>query len=246
MPGLRCQRIRASAPTIELRLIEQFECLLLDGEAHLVLQIQPIGSLLLHFRREELEIAAAVLLGLIHRGISLAHQHRQITAILRKHARADTGRDVQPVLATDQDGPQRRHDVLEESFRLLVRNVRQQKGELVAAHARHRVRRTQAFRQALAHFLQQLVADMVPQRIVHILEMVEIQQRDDEVLLIVLSILDRDPDAIVEQCTVRQPGQGVMQGDVSDPLLRSLLLGNVIGDAQIAMDLEFAIPQFGQ
>ena len=52
-----------------------------------------------------------------------------------------------------------------------------QQDELVAAQARHRVRGTHAFQQALRHPLQQQVSHCVAECVVHLLEAVQVHKQ---------------------------------------------------------------------
>ena len=84
-----------------------------------------------------------------------------------------------------------------------------QNHELVAAHACDRVRFAHDGAQSVGHLPQKSVAGRMTQRIVDVLEVVEIEQVDCEGL--------PTPDAdkrllqsLIQQCTVRQPRQPVM------------------------------------
>ena len=82
---------------------------------------------------------------------------------------------------------------------------------------------------------QQPVAGLVPERVVDVLEAVEVEQHHRDLLLLVRVAAARAPGAgqrlgqpVVEQRAVGQAGERVVQGQLRDPRLRRLALGDVL------------------
>ena len=104
---------------------------------------------------------------------------------------------------------------------LVGRHVGEQDGELVAAEPGDRVAaRRRRSRSRLADLAQQLVADVVAERVVDLLEAVEVDQEDRD-LVLRPRLGQRLVDAAAEQPPVRQGGEGVVEGLVL--LLRRVL-----------------------
>ena len=101
-----------------------------------------------------------------------------------------------------------------------MREVGEHDRELVAAEPGQRVALAQRAAEALGDDLEQLVAVVVPERVVDLLEAVEVdeQHRDRAVRA---HALDRALDALVEERAVRQPGEGVVEGEVAQPPRRA-------------------------
>ena len=100
-------------------------------------------------------------------------------------------------------------------------------GELVAAHARDGVGLAHQRAQPVGHHLQQLVAGGMAQRVVDVLEVVEVEQVDRHHLA-ALDARERLLEPLVEQHAVGQVGQRVVQRHVRDLGLGAALLGDVL------------------
>ena len=100
-------------------------------------------------------------------------------------------------------------------------------GELVAAHAGDGVGLAHQRAQPIGHQLQQLVAGRMAQRVVDVLEVVEVEQVGGHDLA-ALDARQRLLQALVEQHAVGQAGQRVVQRHVRDLGLRAALLGDVL------------------
>ena len=69
--------------------------------------------------------------------------------------------------------------------------------------------------------LQQLVADAVPQRVVDVLEPIEIEEQQRGERAVALGARQRQLEAIAEQKPVREPGEDVVGRLMGDLLLRA-------------------------
>ena len=111
-------------------------------------------------------------------------------------------------------------------------------GELVAAHARDRVRLAHQRPQPLGHHLEQPVAGGMAERVVHGLEVVEIEHVDRHHLA-APDAREGLLEALVEEHAVGKPGQRIVQRHVHDLGLGAPLLGDVLvrGDDAAARHL---------
>ena len=101
---------------------------------------------------------------------------------------------------------------------------RQDQRELVAAEPGHRVGLAQRAAQARSHELQQTIAGMVADRVVDVLEPIEIQDEQRERVAVAVCGEHGLLQAIVEQRAIRQIGEGVVIGEMREALLRELPL----------------------
>ncbi|MNQ73525.1 hypothetical protein D3C85_882580 [compost metagenome] len=88
----------------------------------------------------------------------------------------------------------------------------EQRGELVAAHAREDVVGAQAALQLLGHPPQHAVAGIVAEGVVDQLEAVQVQVEHGHALAVALDARQGRLQRLVEAATVEQPGQGVGDG----------------------------------
>ena len=166
-------------PEIDDGLVVQLE--LAGGQrlAQIVLHGAPHLHLRVHLRPEEAVGAAPVALGAVERQVGVADQLVGALPVRRADGDADAGADhhlraVEIVgRAHRLDDAQRQHGGIRR-----LRDGDLQDRELVSAHARDRVRLPHQGAQALRHHLQQLVAGGMAERVVHGLEVVEIEQVD--------------------------------------------------------------------
>src|SRR4030095_69302 len=106
-------------------------------------------------------------------------------------------------------------------------NRRQQNGELIAPEAGHRVAVTHAAGQTLGHRLQHAVAGCVTERIVNLLEAIEIQQQDG--LHLIASSRERDGllESIFEEALVGQISKRIMIRKMIQSLLGLLVMAEI-------------------
>ena len=109
--------------------------------------------------------------------------------------------------------------------------------ELVAAQAREQIGLAQRGRERARDALQELVADPVAERVVDVLEPVEVDEQHADAAPAALRLRDRLRQTLVQQQTVRQPGQRVARGHVLQPLLRLNPRRHVLHERQDRRDL---------
>ena len=113
----------------------------------------------------------------------------------------------------------------------LIRQLRQQHGELVAADAGQCVTVANAALQPLPDELQRNVADVVAIGIVHCLEAVEIEHQHGKHAAVPPRVQHRLVQPVSEQRAVRQSGQRVGVGEVGELFARAMQVGDVGGEA---------------
>ena len=109
---------------------------------------------------------------------------------------------------------ERELDALGDAGGALVVAAVEQDGELVAAEPRRQVARAQAGAQAARERDQQLVADLVAEAVVDVLEVVEVEQEHDGAAV---GPGDRGLHLLREQLAVGEPGERVVVGAVLEP-----------------------------
>jgi hypothetical protein len=122
----------------------------------------------------------ALLFGPVHRGIGILQQGVNVLAVRGRDANPDAGGDGHLVAFDDERrGVHRFQQALRGDRRLgLPADVGQQEGELVAAEPGHQRVVGQTAGEPLRDLLQQPVARAMPQRVVDLFEVVQVQKKD--------------------------------------------------------------------
>jgi hypothetical protein len=128
---------------------------------------------------------------------------------------------------------------------LVGAKVGKENDELVSAHAADGVGFADAGFEALGDLAEDSVSCRVAERVVHSLEVVEIDHHDGEFVLSARGAFDADFEAIAEQGARGQTGEVVVVSDVIDVLFGTLALGKVVGDADEAGDVFVAVTKGG-
>jgi len=168
--------------------------------------------------------ARAAALGLVHRDVRALHERVGIRRVRGEPGDPDARLDVQRDPVVREGLGDRRADELRGAGRPVRGAAREQHGELVAAEAGDEAPVAHRARDARADLRQQPVARRVAQRVVELLEAVEVEQQEGEP-----APGDRLPDPLLEEPAVRQPGERVVQRVVlalgGDPLELPLAAG---------------------
>src|SRR5205807_7576479 len=90
--------------------------------------------------------------------------------------------------------------------------VLEQHGELVAAESREGVAGPAGVLEALRDLLEELIAGVVAERVVDLLEAVEVDQQHGERVRRALGPRERLVEPVAEERAVREPGQPVVEG----------------------------------
>ena len=158
-----------------------------------------------HRRLEEFVALTAVFLGLIHGRVGVFDERLRVQSVVGKDADADAGGDVK-VMVVDGVGfghglkhaPRRDGGVLR-SF-----NFGKQHHEFIAALPAYGVRTAYTFHQPLGDGLQKLVPDGMAQRVVDVLEAIQVQKQDCHSLVVTGRHRDGLADPVVQQHAIGQ------------------------------------------
>ncbi len=185
---------------------------------------------------EQLVGVAPALLGLIHRGVGALDQIAFTAAIVRIEADAQAATDVQFMAIDPQRLGEPPHDLVGDMGRVLGTRLRQHQQEFVAPGTGHGVRRAHLGNQPPRHLAQQEIAHRMPQGIIDVLEVVQIQHHHRQPRLVALRLLNGRSQTILQQAAIGQMGQGIGIGQLRDVFFRALALGDVTDDLLIAHD----------
>ena len=224
----RLEAAHVIAGELEEGLVVELELACRQRLAQVALQRAAHLHLRVHLVLEEAVGAAAVGLGAVECEIGVADELVGRRSVERAHGDADAGADHH-LMPLDHVGSA---DDLDDAMCQRrgiggLRDGRLDDGELVAAHARDRVRLAQQRPQPVGHDLEQLVAGRMAQAVVDGLEVVEIEQVHGHDLA-APHAPQRILEPFVEQHAVGQAGQRVVQGHMGDLGLRATLLGDVV------------------
>ena len=210
------------------RLVIDLEFLAPQRGAQVEFQEPPRLRARVHPGLEEAVGAAAVLLGAVERKIGLLQQFVGVLAVLRRQRNADADADDELVAGNLV----RRGNLLDhmageqgDGGRIAIAAELHDR-EFVAAEPRHRVVLGDAFAETPCDLLQQHVADRMAERVVDVLEVVEIETQHRK-LIAAFDKPQRLFELLAEQGPVRQVGQRVMARHVGNLFLGGLPFGDV-------------------
>ena len=181
-----------------------------------------------HLRLEEAIDAAAVGLGAVERHVGVLQELVGVGAVGGRERDADAGVDHHHVAVNVVGRADRLGDAPGQPLRVGgIGDVGLDDGELVAADARDGVGFAHAAAQPAGHHPQQLVAGRMAERVVDVLELVEIETQHREPLA-ALDMGQRFAEALAQQQAVRQVGESVVARHVGDLHFRAPPLGDVL------------------
>ena len=157
--------------------------------------------------------AAAGRLGRVHRGVGVLAQLVRARGVEREQAEADARVHEQLGGAERERRLQGVGDPLADRVGVraaVARNVAHEHEELVAALARYEIAGPDGGAQPLRDLAQQLVAGVVPERVVDPLELVQVGVRERDPGAVHPRVGDRGAQREVECGAVRQPGERVV------------------------------------
>ena len=241
------QRLAAGhlvAAEIDQRLVVDFEAAVHQRLAQILLQGKPRLGAGIHRRLEEAIGPAAVGLGAVHRQIGILDQLIEIGAVLRRQRDADAGIGRELVTEAFIGLPDRLMNARHEFHDVArVPDGGLDHRELVAAQPRDMIGLADAAPDAGGHGLQQFVADMMSERVVDALELVDVDIEQCE-LLAAAGSLQLAFDLFAEQHPVRQVGQRVVMREMRDLLVGAPALGDVVDDVDDVARLRRPDPEF--
>ena len=205
----------------DLRLVVDAERALGDGDLEVAFELLAVVEFLPQFVGEEGAIAAAELLGGIEREIGMDDQVLGVVGIERidgdagAGARMDRGAvEIDRLVDARQNAPGDHIDVLAGA------GARQDHDELVAAEPHAEVGGAAGVAHALRGDDQHIVAGGVAERVVDLLEAVEIELQHGEPLAAPVRALDQRVEMVGEEGAVVQARQPVMDGDEGHRIAR--------------------------
>lgn len=155
------------------------------------------------------------LLGHVHGGVGLLHQRVDVGGMIGIEADADADRHRHRLRADPQGCRERIGDPGRDAIGGLGVTLREQDDEFVATEPSQHVLGSDLLAQALGELDQQLVAGGVAERVVDVLEMIDVEegQRD---MTAVRAGIDRRRDQVAQLRAVRQAGENVVVGEPRD------------------------------
>src|SRR5215211_2548737 len=176
----RFDAVHPAGAEVGPRLVVEDELAAIDCAAELSEEREAVRAVVVALARVHLA-AARMLLRDVHRDVRALQQRVDVVAVIRIEGDADARLDLEreavdrerllerlPQLAGDGDGRGR------------VDDAREQHAELVPTQTRHRVALSQRAAEADAGLLEQVVAARVPERVVDLLEAVEVHDHDGD------------------------------------------------------------------
>ena len=204
----RLDPAHAAGAQLGLRLVVEHELAGLEGGAELAHQREPLAAVVVAPGEVDL-VAGAHALGLVHRDVGALQQPHGVRRVVGVERDADAGVDVHVDAADRERLLERRAQAQPRGAGgRLVAGLEDDR-ELVAAEARERVVAAQQGLQARADLAQHLVAGVVPERVVELLEAVEVDQQQRQLVAVVLGRRDRGVQRVDEVAPVAEPGEVV-------------------------------------
>ncbi len=204
------------AQAIHLRLVVHLELLLAQPHAQIGADGSAGAHRGLHGGVEKTDGVAPLRLGLIHCQVGLFEQFTDLAlqAVENRHANAWRGKVL--VARELKWVAQHIEHFFGQCARLLKRRFAVEPqiighdDEFVTTQARDGVGLAHALRQALGHMLQQMVADVVTQRVVDDLEMIQVYEHQRTVLTRAGAVCEGFLQPVEQQLAIRQIGQSVI------------------------------------
>ncbi|MNS72154.1 hypothetical protein D3C72_1055550 [compost metagenome] len=225
------------------RLVVHLQLTIVNRMAQVGFEVRTGIDLCLHLRIEEPLGIAPGRFGLVHGHVRALEQFfSTVHIVVAKHRHANAGRAVVGntveaeglVETADQVFHHATHMVL--GLLAHTAQVLHQHHKLVTAKARHHVTAANTGDQALAYFAQQAIPLLVAQRVIQILEIIQIDEQQRRIAGAQLAGADRPFQPIHQHAPVGQAREHVKELKPLDFLARMAALGQVAANAQQASD----------
>ena len=192
-----------------------------DRKAQVVFEQFAVRQVGVHRRVVDAGAIAAFVLGAIERHVGIAHDigGAAVRAAI-DDGDADAGADDDVVAADGIGRAQRRDDAVRGL--LQGRRVGAERGndrEFVAAEPRHDILAAQGSAQPECDVADEFVADRMAERVVHVLEMIEIDIEHGRRRSAALDVLDHRLQALAEIIAVGQSAQRIVQREIAQAVL---------------------------
>ena len=175
----------------------------------------------------ELVARAAGFLDCVHRGVGVAHQLVEAGAVAGVQHDADAAGDGEAQAHVAERPLQGLMHAARGDFGAMCVGMVDQQREFIAIEPGHRVDLAQAVREPCGDIDQHLVAAAVAERVVDVLEAVDVDMQQRERRAVALRERHREVDPVGKHTAVRQPGEHVAVGECVDAAHRLDPLGDV-------------------
>ncbi len=220
-----------AAAQVDLRLELHRERLLLDRRAQ-VRQHREAGRVVAVVLGGVDRGRVAGALGDVHRDVGAAEQQAGVRAVLRVRGDADARAHLQALLLQHERLLEQPEAFPRQRLRGRQARAGQEQGELIAAEPGHRVGRADLLAQAQPHLPQQVVPDVVPERVVHRLERVQVDEQERERIAAARREQQRLLQPVAQERPVGQLGDRVEQRAPLQLLAAPDLLADLVRDEQ--------------
>lgn len=184
------------------------------------------------FGREELEICPALRFGVIHRGIGCLEQRRGVTTVQWIQSDADAAADLKVVSFYRKGRAQHPQDLVGNGCGIAVAlDFAQADHEFIASQATDAVLVAQACLHPQSRRLKKEIADVMAERIVDVLEMIQIDKQHGDQGFVAVRMRDRLLQPVFQKYPVRQSGQHVVVRHMANVGLVKLALDRDAGNA---------------
>ena len=209
----------------------EHELVAADREPQVVLDREPAVGRLVHRLGEELVAVPPAVLDVVHRDVRVLHQHVGVAAVVGVERDAGARREVELATLDEVRRAELAEQVLRDDARVArVAHLLQHDDELVAAESRDGVAGAQRARQPRRHLLQDLVADVVAERVVDVLESIEVEEHQRHAGAMPAREHERLAQPVGEQVAVGEPGQAVVVREPHELRFRAAPLGCLQGE----------------
>ena len=242
----RLDRSRALPAEAHLRLVMQHEVASVDGFAQGLLDAEPVRGLHQHRRLVDAKTVAPKLLGAEQRHVGRAQERRRVAAMLRKHRNATAHAD-RYLASLDQQRPLEPRDQLCGAALDLrgIAGVREYQRELVTAEPRREAGFARYLAQAFADLDQHAVTEIVAQRIVDGLEVIQVEEQHGDLRcrrVCGTGGVEHFVQSLEQLTPVRQVGQWIVIREV--PQLQRPFLDAVLELRLVGLDGALRVRQF--
>src|SRR5450759_4268854 len=232
----------AAVSKVNLWLVANHELIALECAAQLALQHEPLNRRRIHLRRIERKGIAAVLLGVVHRRVRIADEVDDVFCIARTERDADARRQEHLVLVQLKCAVHlRQYRAREVRYRAAIIHIRRQavdeQRELIAREAAESRVLRQYARHALGENLEQPIAAIVAEGIVHLFETVHVEIQERHYMAAAHAARDRLLQEVVELHAVWQLRERVIAGEIANAAFGTLSIRDVAGDEDASLEL---------
>ena len=209
------------AAVVDDRLVGDLQLVALDRRAQVVLDQLALEQVGVHRGVVDAGAVAAFVLGAIERHVGMAHDVGRAADLLVDHGDADAGADHDGLVADGVGRADRRDQAVgDRQQRRVVAAGRGDDGELVAADAGDQIVAAHGVGQPLRHRADQFVADRMAERVVDVLEVVEVDVEHGRRRAALAHVGDHRFEPLAEEDAVGQAAQRIVQGEMAQPRFR--------------------------